>query len=89
MSAFKQRYQNDPEFKKRHLDHIKEIITCECGHSVKRGYISKHRKLQKHIKEMGIKEKEKEIENYKLIEKLKEEIKELKSMKEKLNNLIN
>ena len=48
-SSFKDRYDNDVEFKKRHLNYIKEKIVCQCGKTVARSNLSGHRKTQVHL----------------------------------------
>ena len=48
-SSFKDRYDTDVEFKKRHLNYIKENIVCHCGKTVARSNLSGHRKTRVHL----------------------------------------
>ena len=48
-SSFKDRYDTDVEFKKRHLNCIKEKIVCHCGKTVARSNLSGHRKTRVHL----------------------------------------
>lgn len=52
-------YYKDPEFREKHLKHIKEKITCECGFETSRCNLTTHKKKGSHIKRM----KEIEAEN--------------------------
>ncbi len=45
-------YCKDPEFREKHLKHIKEKITCECGFETSRCNLTTHKKKGSHIKRM-------------------------------------
>lgn len=76
--SFKEYYTSNEEFKKRHLEKMKEMITCECGCVTARSHIYRHKKSQKHINTMALlNELENKKEN-KEIAVLKEEIRKLK-----------
>jgi len=47
-SVFKKRYDNDPEFRKQHIEKMSESISCDCGATVKRCNMSVHRRSMKH-----------------------------------------
>ena len=60
--AFKE-YYKDPVFREKHLKHIKEKITCECGFETSRCNLTTHKKKASHIKRMEeIKAEQKETE---------------------------
>ncbi len=45
MSSFKNKYENDPIFKAKHLDYIKQKINCpHCGKITSRSNLGSHRK---------------------------------------------
>ena len=50
--TFKERYNNDPEYKRRHLEYINEKLPCECGRMISRVYIAKHVTLEKHKRDL-------------------------------------
>lgn len=52
---FKDYYQ-DPEYRKKHLETLKEKVTCECGEQVGKGYLKVHQKTDKHAHELKYKE---------------------------------
>lgn len=72
---FKDYYQ-DPEFRERHLNYIKEEVECECGMQVARCRLTKHKKTKNHtiimLKKDNIKLKKenkklkRKIENFKV-----------------------
>ena len=45
--SFKEYYQN-PEFRERHLNYLKEKVVCECGKTVMRCNKTRHKKSKKH-----------------------------------------
>ena len=52
----------DPAYKKKHLAHMLEKVTCECGQVSSRNNMSKHKKTAKHNKKLKEKrEKDDEI----------------------------
>jgi hypothetical protein len=63
--TFKDYYQ-DPEFKRRHIEKLKEKVECPCGMVVTKSNMSQHRKTKKHVKLIA--QKEKEIEDNKELE---------------------
>lgn len=94
MSTFKERYDNDPEFRKKHLKYIQQKKTCECGAVINRNN-SLHKKTEKHKKLMKLQKnnnetsKIKDLENelqqlQKRLSKI-ETTKPKKSMKKKIN----
>lgn len=50
--TFKQRYDDDPEFKAKHLDYVKQKIMCECGKNISRSNMSAHVKTKLHTKKL-------------------------------------
>ena len=50
-STFKNRYDNDPEFRETHLSYMKEKVECEgCGKMILRCNMSRHIKTESHKK---------------------------------------
>ena len=54
---FKEYYDNNPEFKKRHLEKCLTKVLCECGRMTNRCSLSRHRKSKIHMRQMGEVEK--------------------------------
>lgn len=50
--TFKDYYNNDPEFRKKHLEWQKEKVICECGFVTARSNLYRHRKSHIHINKM-------------------------------------
>jgi hypothetical protein len=48
-SIYMTKYYSNPEFKKKHNEYMMQFITCECGCSIMRCNVTKHRKSQKHL----------------------------------------
>ena len=48
--SFKDRYNEDPEFKQRHLAYVKEKQECSCGRMVSRSNMAKHKQTELHKK---------------------------------------
>jgi hypothetical protein len=75
---FKERYHNDPEFKKKHLEYINKPVTCECGYETTKSNILNHMKTKKHqrmVSKTVSKEEYKELEKkYKNMKKILESI---------------
>lgn len=47
--TFKEYYESNPEFKKKHREYVKQRVPCvECGKMVPKGNLSAHRKTKKH-----------------------------------------
>lgn len=61
-------YYADPEYKKKHLAHMLEKVTCECGQVSSRNNMPKHKKTSKHLRAM----KEKETKDDKFWEEFEE-----------------
>ncbi len=55
--SFKERYDNDEEFRKKHKAYLGEKVECECGKTVTRGSMTSHHKTQVHIKGIATKQK--------------------------------
>lgn len=47
--SFKEKYDTDPDFKKKHIKYCVEKLKCECGCMVMRSNLSTHRKSKKHL----------------------------------------
>lgn len=72
----------DPEFKKRHYEYIKTYVDCpECGKSVQRCAMARHRKSRQHMKIVDM-ENEKSGKLRKMIED------EIQVLKTKLEDII-
>jgi hypothetical protein len=52
--TFMERYKEDPEFRKKHIDKMTESVRCECGKYVAKGYLSKHKRNKTHLKYIEI-----------------------------------
>ena len=48
MMTFKERYDNDPEFKATHKKYIMTKIKCECGHELMRCNMTRHKQNRIH-----------------------------------------
>jgi len=59
-SSFKEYYDNDPEFRARHIRYMCQRITCDCGTSLIRSGLSRHKKSNKHLRLMAKMKTEKE-----------------------------
>ena len=53
-ATFKQRYDSDPEYRIKHLEYMKTEAQCECGVTVKRCHMGRHKNTKKHRDAMGI-----------------------------------
>jgi hypothetical protein len=62
--TFADYYKSDPEFRKRHLEKLKEEVECECGFVTAKCNLARHRKNHLHTKRM---------ENIKRMNEIKEE----------------
>ena len=80
--TFKERYDTDPEYKKKHLAYVKEKIPCSCGVMTSRCNMSNHLKSAKHQKKMNNKKTDRTIiELYKIkLDALEEEIELMKRL---------
>lgn len=52
MPTFKD-YYADPEYRQRHLDRLKEKVTCECGFVTSIVNLKRHKRGSTHAKRMG------------------------------------
>lgn len=50
---FTERYK-DPEYREKHLQYINEKIPCECGSSVSRCNIAKHKRSALHERKLHV-----------------------------------
>lgn len=80
--TFKEYYDEDEEFKKKHLERLNEKIECECGFITARANYTRHKKSHLHIKKME--EKEAKIINKKLTEMEKEKQAEINKIMTKI-----
>ena len=62
-------YKEDDEFRKKHLDYMKEQVECECGMKIGRGNMTRHKKGHLHLDK---------IEKVRRIKELRQELKKLK-----------
>lgn len=84
--TFKEYYDEDPEFRKKHLEKLNEKIECECGFVTARCNISRHRKSHLHENKMQKIGKIFELKQDK--QELKDQMKNLKKEITKVNNKI-
>ena len=83
-TTFKENYDNDPEFKKKHLKYVTAKVKCECGFMTCRNNMLKHKKSHIHINKMQlIKEEESKILGLEMI-KLNKNIEIQNKLLEKL-----
>lgn len=90
-----EKYKSDPEFKKKHLDHMKEITACTCGKQVSRSHMNRHLKTKAHLNalnpEIVESKKIKLLENFKKSyekTKIDNDDEELKNMSDNTIELI-
>lgn len=50
--TFTDYYNEDEEFRKKHLEKMNEKIVCECGFITARANLYRHRKSHKHVEKM-------------------------------------
>lgn len=79
---FKNYIDNNPAFKKRHMDYVSQKVECTCGRHITRGNLSKHKTTSIHknglkIAEKEVKEKDEDKEQ---LNKILAEIAELKTI---------
>ena len=83
-------YYDDPKYRKKHLDYMKQKIQCECDVITRRCNMSKHRKTAAHIKWVEENNKYK-VKYLPRVKKLKEKVEkindELKYIMKKLENI--
>jgi hypothetical protein len=58
---FKNRYDNNLEFRARHLAYVSQKLECECGKTVMRSNMSVHRKSKVHESKIGLIKSEQKI----------------------------
>lgn len=51
-STFKQYYDSNPEFRKRHLEKLKKIVICECGFETSICNLKRHQQSRNHEKRL-------------------------------------
>ena len=51
-SVFVTKYYNDPEYREKHNEYMKQSIKCDCGMEIKRHNTSHHRKSKIHQRNM-------------------------------------
>ena len=68
--TFKYSYDNNPEFRRKHLDKMMEKVKCNCGFVTTRNNLTKHKRSRNHLKRITsgmnlkeLKELKKHIEN--------------------------
>jgi hypothetical protein len=84
VSNFKTKYYSRPEYREKHLQYVKQRITCKiCGGAVQRSNMSKHNVTELHKRMLARKiEEEKELKatnTEKLINELSKKLDELKT----------
>jgi len=81
--TFKERYQ-DEEYKKKHLEYLNTLITCDCGRQIRRVTMSVHKESKRHKKLLEDKKKKNNgelIELYKnKLELMQEDIRVMKEI---------
>lgn len=81
--SWKDVYQSNSEFREKHKKRLAEKIACECGKTIVRGNMSKHKHTDHHKKAMEALSKEKPKENDVLSELIRrivaEELNKLKT----------
>ena len=80
--TFKDYYQEDEEFKKKHNAYMLEKIECPCGATISRCYKTRHLKSKLHQKRLGEKKEIEEIETE--INKINKRIQKMKNQKKVL-----
>lgn len=90
--TFKDYYDNDDEFRKKHLKKLNEKVECECGAISARSNLYRHRKSHLHIQKMGKADeiakltKQKKRNDHE-IEKLTRENRKISKQLKKLNKI--
>ncbi len=84
--TFKYYYDNDDEFKTKHLKKLSERIECDCGFITARCNLSRHKRSHLHIKKIGNKDEIKKLQKEK--DKIEKEITRLKNERERINKKI-
>ena len=78
--TFTDYYNEDEEFRKKHLARLNEKVTCECGFVTARCNLSRHKKSHLHTDKMV---------NIDRINKIKEEMNQLKNELKILEKKVN
>lgn len=55
--TFKEYYDQNPEFRERHIQKLKAKVTCECGFVTSKGNLKRHMQSGNHLKRMHDKPK--------------------------------
>jgi hypothetical protein len=79
--TFKEYYDANPEFRRKHLDKMLTKVACECGHIVNRCSLIRHKKTKSHERQLNAVKK---IDDSDKLEKMQNEINELKQLLNKL-----
>lgn len=53
--VFKEYYNSNEEFRKRHLEKMKAKVVCECGHLVNKYWMTQHKRTKIHKSQMDLK----------------------------------
>ena len=53
MTSFKERYNNDPEYKEKYKQYMYAKVVCDCGFLTARANLYRHKKSGKHEKKMS------------------------------------
>ncbi len=91
--TFKEYYDSNPEFREKHLNKLRERIICECGKSVARSNLSRHKKTTLHIKHLNCKtnelaETKKKLRRLERIIKNSDELAETKKKMRRMEKII-
>lgn len=63
-------YYADPEFRRKHLDKMKQRVKCECGYETSRTNISRHKRSRNHANRM----KAKKLDSVEELKRLRMEV---------------
>lgn len=87
--TFKEYYDEDSEFRKKHLQRLNEKIECECGFMTARCNLSRHKKSHIHLQKMQKIQKNNKIQELKQEKEIIEDkISRLDKKKFKIDNQI-
>lgn len=85
-SSFKERYDNDPEFKAKHIKYMTEKKECDCGDMVARNNMIRHLQTRRHeqgVDEKQVRQKTMSMSAYKkMLKQIDEQKKKLKELLE-------
>lgn len=71
-------YNNDPEYRERHLQKLKEKIECDCGEMVSRASMARHRRTTKHQNKINDITNDKVLELEMRVQDLEKKVRRLK-----------